>query len=87
MCKEKKQIDAFANATYFTLRSGGKAFITFLFDSGFVWAVVVPIIYVLSEFTALPIVPLYFIGLGLPIFKCLLGFFFVKNGSWAKNIV
>lgn len=80
-------IDAFANATYFTLRSGGKAFITFLFDSGFVWAVVVPIIYVLSEFTALPIVPLYFIGLGLPIFKCLLGFFFVKNGSWAKNIV
>lgn len=80
-------IDAFANATYFTLRSGGKAFITFLFDSGFVWAVVVPVIYVLSEFTALPIVPLYFIGLGLPIFKCLLGFLFVKNGSWAKNIV
>ncbi len=80
-------IDAFANATYFTLRSGGKAFITFLFDSGFVWAVVVPIIYVLSEYTVLPIVPLYLIGLGLPIFKCLLGFFFVKNGSWAKNIV
>ncbi len=80
-------VDAFANATYFTLRSGGKAFITFLFDSGFVWAVIVPIVYVLSEFTALPIVPLYLIGQGLPIFKCLLGFFFVKNGSWAKNIV
>ena len=80
-------IDAFANATYFTLRSGGKAFITFLFDSGFVWAVMVPVVYVLSEFTMLPILPLYMIGLGLPIFKCLLGFIFVKNGSWAKNIV
>ncbi len=80
-------IDAFANATYFTLRSGGKAFITFLFDSGFVWAVMVPVVYVLSEFTMLPILPLYMIGLGLPIFKCLLGFLFVKSGSWAKNIV
>ena len=28
---------AFENATYFTLRSGGKTFITFLFDSCFFW--------------------------------------------------
>lgn len=80
-------LDAFANATYFTLRSGGKAFITFLFDSGFVWAVMVPVVFILSQFTTLPIVPLYFIGQALPVFKCMLGFAFVKNGSWAKNIV
>ncbi len=80
-------VDAFAHATYFTLRSGGKAFITFLFDCGFVWAVILPIIFILSQFTTLPILPLYAIGQGLALFKCILGFIFVKNGSWAKNIV
>ena len=80
-------IDAFANATYFTLRSGGKSFITFLFDSGFVWVVCVPIIFVLSEYTSLPILPLYFIGQMLQIFKCIIGGIFVKKGVWVKNIV
>ena len=80
-------IDAFANATYFTLRSGGKSFITFLFDSGFVWAICVPIVFVLSEFTALPILPLFFIGQMLQILKCVVGGIFVKKGVWVKNIV
>lgn len=80
-------IDAFANATYFTLRSGGKAFITFLFDSGFVWFVCVPVIFILSQFTSLPILPLYAIGQFIAILKCVIGFVFVKKGVWAKNIV
>lgn len=80
-------VDAFANATYFTLRSGGKSFITFLFDSGFVWAVSVPVIFVLSEFTLLPILPLYFIGQMLSVLKCIIGGIFVKKGVWVKNIV
>lgn len=80
-------VEAFANAAYFTLRSGGKAFITFLFDSGFVWVVCVPVIFVLSEFTSLPILPLYAVGQGMAILKCLIGFIFVKKGVWVKNIV
>ncbi len=80
-------VDAFANATYFTLRSGGKAFITFLFDSGFVWLVAVPVVFALSEFTALSILYLYAVGNFLSIIKDILGFIFVKKGSWAKNIV
>ncbi len=80
-------VDAFANATYFTLRSGGKSFITFLFDSGFVWAVCVPVVFILSEFTALPILPLYFIGQMLSVLKCIIGGIFVKKGVWVKNIV
>lgn len=80
-------VDAFANATYFTLRSGGKSFITFLFDSGFVWAVCVPVIFILSQFTALPILPLYFIGQMLSVLKCIIGGIFVKKGVWVKNIV
>lgn len=80
-------VDAFANATYFTLRSGGKSFITFLFDSGFVWVVCVPVIFVLSQFTLLPILPLYFIGQMLSVLKCIIGGIFVKKGVWVKNIV
>ena len=34
--------NAFLHATYFTLRSGGKTIITFLFDSVFIWCVSVP---------------------------------------------
>ena len=80
-------LDAFANASYFTLRSGGKAFITFLFDSGFVWAVAVPTIYLLSEFTGASILVLYAVGQGLSLIKDVLGFVFVKKGIWVKNIV
>ena len=79
-------IDAFANATYFTLRSGGKVFITFLFDSIFVWAVCVPTAFILARFTDMPIVPLYAICLFVCIFKDVLGLIFVKKGIWIKNL-
>ena len=46
---------AYTNASYFTLRSGGKTFITFLFDCCFVWIVNVPLAYCLSRFTGISI--------------------------------
>ena len=36
-------IQAFAHVTYFTIRSGGKTFITFLFDCVFTWLIPLPI--------------------------------------------
>ncbi len=80
-------LDAFAHASYFTLRSGGQAFVTFLFDSCFVWIVSIPVVYVLRRFTTLPILPLYAISQGLNFLKCLIGFYFVKKGIWIKRIV
>lgn len=80
-------VHAFTNATYFTLRSGGKTFITFLFDSGFVWCISVPIAFCLSRFTAMPIVKLYFIVLSADFIKCILGYIFVKRGIWLNVIV
>ena len=53
--------DALANAAYFILRSGGQTYITFLFDSGFVWVVMVPLAFVLSRFAHMAIIPLYLI--------------------------
>lgn len=80
-------IQAFVNSAYFTLRSGGKTIITFIFDSAFVWTVSIPLAYCLSRFTALPIVPLYLACQLIDIIKCIIGFIFVKKGIWLHNIV
>lgn len=77
----------FANNAYFTLRSGGKTFATFLFDSCYTWVVSVPVAFCLSRFTALPIVPLYFLVNALDIVKCAIGFAMMKKGIWVRNIV
>ncbi|MBR0136336.1 MAG: MATE family efflux transporter [Clostridia bacterium] len=79
-------IDAFTNASYFTLRSGGKTFITFLFDSGFVWSVCVPAAFVLSHFTGVPIVPMFIIVRGLDLIKCIVGYVFIKRRRWVHNL-
>jgi len=80
-------VHAFTNATYFTLRSGGKTFITFLFDSGFVWCISVPVAFCLSRFTEMPIAELYFLVLASELIKCILGYVFVKKGIWLNVIV
>lgn len=79
--------NAFLHATYFTLRSGGKTIITFLFDSVFIWCVSVVIAFVLSRYTALPVIAVYaMVQLG-DIIKCVIGFILVKKGVWLQNIV
>jgi Na+-driven multidrug efflux pump len=80
-------IHAFLHATYFTIRSGGKTFITFLFDSGFVWTINVPLAYCLSRFTGIPILGMYAIVVCTDLIKCGMGTFMVKKGSWIQNLV
>ena len=79
--------NAFLHATYFTLRSGGKTIITFLFDSVFIWCVSVVIAFTLSRYTSLPVIAVYaMVQLG-DIIKCVIGFILVKKGVWLQNIV
>lgn len=80
-------VQSFTNACYFTLRSGGKTVITFLFDSGFVWTVSVPLAFILSRYTAVPIVQLYAAVLSADIIKCILGYTFMKKGVWLNTVV
>ena len=80
-------IHSFAHASYFTLRSGGKTFVTFLFDSVFLWCVNFTTAYVLSRYTAMPIVTLYFICQFEDIIKCIIGFILLKKGIWLNNLV
>ena len=78
--------NAYTTSAYFTLRSGGKTAVTFLFDSCFVWVVIVPIAYYFSRFTNLPIVPLYILCQGTDLLKCVLGWWMIKKGTWIQNL-
>ena len=78
--------NAFTNATYFTLRSGGQTMVTFLFDSCFVWVCLIPVAFCLSRFTDLPILPLYLICQGMDVLKCALGGYMLKKGLWIQNL-
>ncbi len=80
-------IDAFAHATYFTMRSGGKTLITFLFDSAFVWSVNVPTLMLLIRYTDLSVLWLFAIIQFSALIKCIIGFILVKKGVWIKNII
>ena len=79
-------VDSYTNASYFTLRSGGKTFITFLFDSGFVWSVSVPAAFVISRFTGIPIIPMFIIVRALDLIKCVIGYIFIKRRKWVNNL-
>ena len=76
-----------AHCCYFTLRSGGRTIITFFFDSGFTWAVCVPVAYVLANLTQLPVVPMYLAVQSLEMIKVIIGVILVHKGVWVRNII
>lgn len=78
---------AFSHCSYFTLRSGGKTIITFLFDSVFTWVVMIPYAFVLSHFTTLSITTVFFLVSFTEIIKVIIGFFMIKSNVWLQNIV
>ncbi len=87
ICAVTMPLDAFAHASYFTLRSGGKTFITILFDSCFVWFITLPTAFVLCNYSSLSILMIYAICQLLNLIKCVAGTILVENGIWIKNIV
>lgn len=80
-------VQGFLNALYFTLRSGGKTLITFLFDSVFSWVVTIPLTLLLCSFSGLPVIGIYAIVQAADIIKVIIGFILVKRGLWISNIV
>ena len=79
-------LHAFLHASYFTLRSGGKTIITFLFDSVYIWVASIPLAFCLTRFTSLTIVPIFFFCSLIDAIKCVIGFILVKKGVWIQNI-
>ena len=80
-------IHAFCHASYFTLRSGGKTWITFLFDAGYLWVVSIPLARILAAGTAWPILLVYAICEFIDITKATMGCIMIRKGVWINNIV
>jgi Na+-driven multidrug efflux pump len=78
---------AFMHAVYFTIRSGGKTIITFIFDSAFVWVITVPLAFILSRYTNMSVYWILTIVYMADWIKCIIGFILVRNDSWMNNIV
>ncbi|WP_028234280.1 MATE family efflux transporter [Pseudobutyrivibrio sp. MD2005] len=78
---------SFSHCSYFTLRSGGKTIVTFLFDSVFTWVIMAPLAFVLAHYTGLGIVWVYFFVQGTEIIKNIMGYFMVKSDVWLVQMV
>lgn len=72
---------------YFTIRSGGKTFLTFLFDSVFTWVVPCVISFILCRFTSIGIITIFFIVQFVEGIKLIFGIPIIKSGSWAKSVI
>ena len=79
-------VSSYLNVAYFTIRSGGKTWITFVFDSGFLWAFAVPFSFILTRFTDFSIMIVYILVLCVDILKAAFGFYLVRKGTWVQNL-
>ncbi len=80
-------LTSYVHGTYFTIRSGGKTMVTFLFDCVFTWVVCLPIAYTLCTFTGLSVVWIYFFVQCADFIKAAIGTVMIRSGIWAKNVV
>ena len=78
---------AFAHSSYFTLRSGGQVMITLLFDSVYMWALVIPFSLFLAHLTPLTIIPFYALSQCTDIVKAWFGYALLKKGTWVRQLV
>ena len=78
---------SYTNACYFTLRSGGRTGLTFMFDFLFTWLLVIPMSFALSYFSKMDIHPMYALITFSEMIKVVIGYFMVRSGIWINNIV
>lgn len=87
ICACTAPLQAFANCSYYILRSGGRTGITFLFDCGYSWIVQIPVVYSLIHFTDLGILYVFGACHAAEIIKDIAGYILMKKGVWIRNIV
>ncbi len=80
-------VHALTNASYFTLRCGGRTYITVLFDSVFTCVFYVPAAWCLVHLTALPLLPVYALVSCLDLGKAAIGLALVRRGVWVRSLI
>ena len=79
-------LQAYIFPVYFTMRAGGKTLSTFLFDSGAVWVMSIPLAFVLSRFTGLSIVVIYTLCTATDAVKCVIGARMIGKDDWMQTL-
>ena len=74
------------NSCYFTLRSGGKTLLTFLFDSVSMWVVNIPLALILAYCTGIALIPMFLIVQCADALKAVAGQKKKKKGIWINNL-
>ncbi len=87
VCAVLMPFSGFAYSSYFTLLCGGNTGIAFLFDGAFMWVLSIPVAFIFSRGTAVPVIALFVIVQSLDLVKAALGFVLVKKGIWVNNLV
>jgi len=87
VCAAMMPLIGLTNVEYWTIRAGGRTYITMLFDSVFQWVVLVPLAWSLIHRTALPLLSVYIAVSAAEIIKVSIGMVLVKKGIWLRNIV
>lgn len=78
---------AYVHSVYFTMRSGGKTWITFFFDGGYSWLFIIPVASILCYAFGAPILTVYIFCRGVAyLVKCVIGYFTLKRGTWIHNL-
>ncbi len=80
-------IQAYIHVAYFTMRSGGKTVVTFLFDCVYTWAVPVVLSFILCRYTELPVVLVFSLVQFSDLIKVAIAFPLLRSGFWAKNVI
>ena len=79
-------MNALAISTYYTLRSGGLALLTMLFDCAYAWVFTVSSAFILAYFTDVGIHLLFAVVIFVECVKCFLGLVLVKRVRWARQL-
>lgn len=77
---------SFNVSMYFTLRAGGDTRSTMMMDSGYMWVVQVPLIFVLARVTNLNVIMLFLIVQMLELPKSVFALSRYKKENWVRNL-
>ena len=81
-----KPVQSYHLCVYYTIRSGGQAILTFLYDCGFMCLVNAPVAFVVCHFSNLPFLTIYGICLLPELIHAVIGGFLIKKDGWIKNL-
>ena len=79
-------LQAYIFSVYFTLQAGGKTVVTFMFDGGAIWLLMIPVAFILSRYTTVNILVIFTLCNAVDLIKCFIGYYFIRKRDWIQNL-